>query len=124
MFGGYGVFAPNGGMFAGIVTDDQIILKLQDETARGELVAEGGRPWVYEGQGQPMTMSSWIVVPEAFLDDLERFGAWARRAHALVPGKVAKRRPAPKRAAPPKRKAAPSTKRAPKARAPAGKRRR
>lgn len=119
MFGGYGVFAPNGGMFAGIVTDDQVILKLDDEAARADLVAEGGHPWVYQGRDRPMTMASWIVVPEAFYDDLERFSAWARRAHTLVPGKAAKRQAAPrpgakaaprpvaKRAAPaPKRKAA------------------
>lgn len=91
MFGGHGFFAPNGGMFAGIVSSSEIIFKLADETARAELIAEGGHPWVYDGQDKPMTMSQWIVVPERFYDDPEAFAAWARRAHALVPGKLAKK---------------------------------
>jgi len=106
MFGGYGFFAPNGGMFAGIVTDDEVILKLEDEAARRDLLAEGGHSWVYQGRDRPMTMASWIVVPEGFYDDQEHFGAWARRAHALVPAKraTAKR---------PKPTPAPAVKRAP-----------
>lgn len=103
MFGGYGFFAPNGGMFAGIVTDDEVILKLDDEGARSALVAEGGHAWEYSGRGKTMKMASWIVVPEAFYDDLERFGVWARRAHALVPGKLARSKGRTKKAAPAKR---------------------
>jgi DNA transformation protein len=109
MFGGYGFFAPNGGMFAGIVTDDEVILKLEDEAARRDLLAEGGHAWVYQGRDRPMTMASWIVVPEAFYDDPEQFGAWARRAHALVPAKRAAKggasrrsKPTPAKRAPPK----------------------
>jgi TfoX/Sxy family transcriptional regulator of competence genes len=96
MFGGHGFFAPNGGMFAGIVTDDEVIFKLADETARGELVAIGGHPWTYTGQEKPMTMAEWIVVPERFYDDPELFHAWAARAHTLVPPKL-KKKPAPKK---------------------------
>jgi len=90
MFGGHGFFAPNGGMFAGIVTDDEVILKLVDGPARDELIAEGGHPWVYSGQDKPMTMSSWIVVPERFYDDPEAFMTWAARAFELAPPKKAK----------------------------------
>jgi TfoX/Sxy family transcriptional regulator of competence genes len=96
MFGGHGFFAPNGGMFAGIVSSTEVIFKFADETARTELIAEGGHPWVYGVQDKPMTMSPWIVVPERFYDDPEAFAAWARRAHALVPGKLAKKRGAKK----------------------------
>jgi TfoX/Sxy family transcriptional regulator of competence genes len=100
MFGGHGFFAPNGGMFAGIVTDDEVILKLADEAARTELIAAGGHPWVYEGKGQAMTMKEWIVVPDGFYDDPELFAAWAKRAHRLVPPKLAKKKtPAKKPAA-------------------------
>jgi TfoX/Sxy family transcriptional regulator of competence genes len=111
MFGGHGFFAPNGGMFAGIVTDDQIIFKLADEKARAELVAAGGHPWVYTGQKSPMTMAQWIVVPERFYDDQELFSGWAKRAHALVPAKVVKV-PAKKRTPPPvaKKKTSPVAK--------------
>lgn len=90
MFGGHGFFAPNGGMFAAIVTDDEVILKLVHGPARDELIAEGGHPWVYSGQGKPMTMSEWIVVPERFYDDPEAFMTWAARAFELAPPKKAK----------------------------------
>lgn len=90
MFGGHGVFAPNGGMFAGIVTDDEVILKLVHGPARDELIALGGHPWVYDGQGKAMTMSEWIVVPQNFYDDPELFMTWAARAHALAPPKKGK----------------------------------
>lgn len=91
MFGGHGFFAPNGGMFAGIVTNDEVMLKLVRGPARDELIALGGHPWVYDGGGRETTMAEWIVIPEAFYDDQELLGAWARRAHDLVPPKVAKR---------------------------------
>jgi len=93
MFGGHGLFAPNGGMFAGIVTDDEIVLKLADEKARAELEALGGHPWVYDGK---MTMKEWIVIPERFYDEPRELAAWAARAHKLAPPKkttkAAKRR--------------------------------
>ncbi len=99
MFGGHGFFAPNGGMFAGIVTDDEVIFKLADDQARAELEADGGRAWTYTGKDKPMTMREWIVVPQYFYDDMDTFAAWAKRAHRLVPGKLAKPRRA-KAAAP------------------------
>ncbi|MDP3235529.1 MAG: TfoX/Sxy family protein [Myxococcales bacterium] len=121
MFGGHGFFAPNGGMFAAIVTDDEVILKLVHGPARDELIAEGGHPWVYSGQGKPMTMSEWIVVPERFYDDPEAFMTWAARAFELAPAKKAKAvkkgvvKVAPKKPAvtakPPKRASAPKKKR-------------
>ena len=88
MFGGHGLFAPNGGMFAGIVTDDEIVLKFADEKARAELVALGGHAWVYDNK---MTMKEWIVVPDAFYDEPRTLAAWAARAHKLVPAKKAKK---------------------------------
>jgi DNA transformation protein len=116
MFGGYGFFAPNGGMFAGIVTDDDVILKLEDEKARNELIALGGRPWTYDGKGAPMTMRTWIVVPVEFYDDLEQFALWAHKAHALVPAKRAKK--ATVRTPSAAKKARPATRRPSKAPAP------
>jgi hypothetical protein len=68
---------------------------------------------VYQGRERPMTMASWIVVPEAFYDDLEGFGAWTQRAHALAPSKAPARRaarsPAKPAAAEPKSTAPKST---------------
>ncbi|MCK6547638.1 TfoX/Sxy family protein [Myxococcota bacterium] len=93
MFGGHGLFAPNGGMFAAVVDDDRIVFKLADDTARAELEALGGRPWTYADK---MTMREWILAPDAFYDDQESMETWARRAHTLVPPRKAK---PPKRAA-------------------------
>jgi TfoX/Sxy family transcriptional regulator of competence genes len=104
MFGGHGFFAPNGGMFAGIVTDDEIIFKLKVGPLRDELIALGGRPWVYDGHKGPMTMNEWIVIPEPFYDEAELLAAWAAKAHAAVPGKALKL--AAKATAPAKKKAA------------------
>jgi TfoX/Sxy family transcriptional regulator of competence genes len=87
MFGGHGLFAPNGGMFAGIVTDDEIILKFSDEAARREFEAAGGRVWVYKNKASEMTMKEWIVIPESLYDDPRELAAWAARAHKLVPAK-------------------------------------
>jgi DNA transformation protein len=106
MFGGHGLFAPNGGMFAGIVDDDRIIFKLAPEPLRAELVAEGGAPWVYKGKMGEMTMAEWITVPDAFYDEPRTLAAWAKRAHAAAPPKGAKKgakktakKPAAKKAA-------------------------
>jgi TfoX/Sxy family transcriptional regulator of competence genes len=108
MFGGHGFFAPNGGMFAVIVTNDEIMLKLVLGPARDELISLGGHPWVYQGSGRSMTMAEWIVIPEGFYDDQEQLTAWAQRSLELVPAKGT-RRPAKKRSkapmAPPKTKA-------------------
>ncbi len=107
MFGGHGLFAPNGGMFAAIVDDDLIVLKFSDDKARAGLEALGGAAWTYGGQKKPMTMREWILIPEDFYDDQELLASWAQRAHQLAPAKAAKKKTsAPKRAAPPAAKRA------------------
>src|SRR4051812_22357776 len=78
MFGGHGLFAPNGGMFAGILSEDEVILKLADAKARDELVALGGRAWSYKGRGKAVTMAEWIVIREGFYDDHDELSAWAK----------------------------------------------
>lgn len=106
MFGGHGLFAPNGGMFAGIVTDDKIIFKLADAKARAELEALGGAAWTYDGQKKPMTMREWILAPESFYDEPELMEQWAKRAHKLAPAKKApaKKKASAKKKAPAKKK--------------------
>lgn len=105
MFGGHGLFAPNGGMFAGIVTDDEIILKLAEPATRAQLEALGGHAWVYDGK---MTMKEWIVVPERFYDEPETLASWAKRAHALAPAKVVKAKPVKGKERTPAKKAPPA----------------
>lgn len=90
MFGGVGFFAPNGGMFAGVLGSDEVMLKLADADARTALLAEGGQPWTYDGKSKPTTMPSWIVIPESFYDDEETLQRWVTRAHRLVPAKKTK----------------------------------
>lgn len=98
MFGGHGLFAPNGGIFAAIVDEDRIVLKLADDAARGEMEALGGKAWTYNGK---MTMRDWILVPDGFYDAPRTLAEWTRRAHRLAkPGKPkGKKAPAKKPAA-------------------------
>lgn len=93
MFGGHGLFAPNGGMFAAIVPGDRIALKLPREEDAAAFLAEGGEAWVYE---ERMTMRAWFVIPDDFYDEPLRLAEWARRAHATAEPPKAKK---PKKAA-------------------------
>lgn len=101
MFGGHGLFAPNGGIFAAIVDEDRIVLKLAEEEPRAELVALGGAPWTYDGR---MTMRAWLLVPDAFYDEPARLAEWAAVAHRLAtPPKGKAKAPASKGAKAPKK---------------------
>lgn len=114
LFGGHGLFAPNGGMFAAVVDEDRIILKFADEPARNGLVALGGEAWTYAGK---MTMREWILIPDGMYDDGELLEQWAARAHALAPakkkkapakkGSASKKAAVSKKATPARKKAAP-----------------
>ena len=64
MFGGHGLFAPNGGMFAGIVDDDRIILKLTEDAPRGELMSAGGEAWTYKSPRGSMEMRDMMLEAE------------------------------------------------------------
>lgn len=94
MFGGHGLFAPNGGMFAAIVDLDRIALKLAREEDAEAFRAEGGEPWVYDGRA---SMRGWYVVPDEMYDEPRRLAEWARRAHATVEPKKAKAKGAAKK---------------------------
>lgn len=108
MFGGYGLFAPNGGMFAGVVTDDRLVLKFVHGTpGHAAFAAEGAEPWVYDGGPKPMTMHEWLLVPDDLYDDPTGLAAWCAKAHAEVPAKKAKTA----KKATPRKPAAPGKKR-------------
>lgn len=99
MFGGHGLFAPNGGMFAAIVDLDRIALKLARAEDAEAFRAEGGEPWVYDRR---TSMRGWFVVPDELYDEPRRLAEWARRAHSTVEPKKAKggaRNAAPKKTA-------------------------
>lgn len=93
MFGGHGLFAQNGGMFAGIVDEDRIVLKLAEPDARAGLIALGGAPWTYAGK---TTMKDWILVPDAFYDEPARLTEWAAVAHRIAKPPKAKAKAAAK----------------------------
>jgi TfoX/Sxy family transcriptional regulator of competence genes len=101
MFGGLGYFAPNGGIFAAIVTHDDLVLKFVLGPERNELVALGGAPWVYEGSPRSITMQEWLVVPEAFYDDVELLKHWVGRAHRAAPPKKKRTKARPPKSIPP-----------------------
>src|SRR5438093_1238038 len=90
MFGGFGLFAPNGGMFAGIVDDDRIVLKfVEDAPEHAEFRTAGGAPWRYQDK---MTMKEWLLVPEAMYDEPRALAECAAGAPAHVSGALNSRR--------------------------------
>jgi len=96
MFGGHGLFAPNGGMFAGIVDEDRIVLKFErDLTEHAAFRAEGGKPWVYKGKMGSSTMEEWLLVPDRMYDEPQALAAWTARAHRVAPAKKASKKKAP-----------------------------
>jgi DNA transformation protein len=76
MFGGAGVYAD--GVMFGLVADDTLYLKADDETKSG-FEAEGLAPFVYAGSGGTVAMSYWRI-PERLLDDPDEMVDWARTA--------------------------------------------
>jgi DNA transformation protein len=99
MFGGAGIYAD--GVMFGLIADDTLYLKANDETKRN-FEAEGLGPFVYEGGGRTVAMSYWRI-PERLLDDPDEMVAWARialgvaqRAAAAKPKRVKTGKPAPK----------------------------
>lgn len=75
MFGGLGVFR-DGAMF-GIVDDDVLYLKVDDETIPA-YEAEGCGPFSYPTRNGIQETASYRRVPERLYDDPDEFLAWAR----------------------------------------------
>lgn len=101
MFGGHGLRVD--GLFFGLIAFDRLYLKV-DATTRPAFEAAGCSPFVYEGQGRPVTISYWTVPDDAMESPLF-MQPWARlalqaalTARAAAPVKKA-RRPAAKKAA-------------------------
>lgn len=93
MFGGHGVYVD--GLFAAILADDELFLKVDDVT-RADFEAEGCAPFSYDAKGKPMVMSYYRAPGEA-MDAPHLMRPWARRAlEAALRARAAK--------APPKKK--------------------
>ncbi|KGQ19603.1 TfoX domain-containing protein [Lysobacter dokdonensis DS-58] len=77
MFGGHGVYFD--GRIIGIVIDDALYLKADDET-KPAFEAAGCAPFVYESRGKVVPMSYWSLPADA-MDSPQAFTPWARRAN-------------------------------------------
>jgi DNA transformation protein len=76
MFGGAGLYAD--GLIVGLEVAGALYLKTDAQT-RHAFADAGGQPFVYDGKGQPVTMSYWTP-PEEAMDSPEAMRPWARLA--------------------------------------------
>ncbi|MGA3001183.1 MAG: TfoX/Sxy family protein [Acetobacteraceae bacterium] len=88
MFGKTGVFC-NGLMF-GMVADDTLYVRVDDDNKSVFKEAESAPPLNYEKQGQTIDLAFWRV-PERLLDEPDELVTWARAALAAA-RRVAARR--------------------------------
>jgi DNA transformation protein and related proteins len=97
MFGKTGVFCD--GVMFGMVTENTLYLRVDDENKETFKEAEGYPPLNYEKGGGTIDLSFWRI-PERLFDEPDEFVAWARAALAAAHRVAATRkRAAPKRRA-------------------------
>ena len=89
MFGKTGVFC-NGLMF-GMVADDTLYVRVDDDNKSVFKEAESAPPLNYEKQGQTIDLAFWRV-PERLLDEPDELVAWAKAAMAAAHRAATKRR--------------------------------
>ena len=95
MFGATGMFC-NGLMF-GMVTDDTLYVRVDDQNRDVFKEAQSAPPLNYEKKGATIDLSFWRV-PERLLDEPDELVLWARAALAAARRVAAKRkRPVPDR---------------------------
>ncbi len=90
MFGKTGVFCR--GLMFGMVADDTLYLRVDDENRAVFKEVEAVPPHNYEKGGRVIDLSFWRV-PERLLDEPEELVAWARAALAAAHRVAAKRPP-------------------------------
>ena len=101
MFGKTGVFCD--GMMLGMVRDDTLFFRVDDDNRAELKEAESFPPLNYAKKGGTIDLSFWRA-PERLFDDPDELVAWARSALAAARRVAVKReRTAPKRAAKPSR---------------------
>ena len=81
MFGKTGVFCD--GVMLGMVADDTLYFRVDDENRAAFKEAESSPPLNYEKQGRTIDLSFWRA-PERLLDDPDELVAWARVALAAA----------------------------------------
>lgn len=113
MFGGAGVFRD--GLMFGLLANDTIHIKANDDALKNELIAEGSGPFVWipssgPRKGEQVDLGYWRL-PDAALDDPDEAVKWGRKAFALAKAKAeAKPKKAAKKTAPAKKPAPKKTK--------------
>jgi DNA transformation protein and related proteins len=80
MFGGASIYA--GGVLFALVDDDVLYLKA-DDTTKARHIAEGLKPFTYDGQTGPVSMSYWRA-PDRLYDDADEMVEWALQAIAVA----------------------------------------
>lgn len=100
MFGKTGVFCE--GVMFGIVSDDTLYLRVDDQNRTTFKEAESSPPLRYVKQGRTIDLAFWQV-PERLIDAPDELVTWARAALAAAHRVAAKRaRTAPRRAGKPR----------------------
>jgi DNA transformation protein and related proteins len=100
MFGKTGVFCD--GVMLGMVTDDTLYFRVDDDNRAAFKEAESFPPLNYEKKGGTIDLSFWRA-PERLFDEPDELVAWARAALAAARRVAAKReRMAPRRKSKPK----------------------
>jgi DNA transformation protein len=95
MFGKTGVFCDR--LMFGMVTDDTLYFRVDDDNRAAFKEAESSPPLSYEKNGRTIDLSFWRA-PERLLDEPDELVSWARAALAAAGRVAAKReRTAPRR---------------------------
>jgi DNA transformation protein len=90
MFGKTGVFCD--GVMLGMVADDTLYFRVDDDSRAAFKEAESSPPLNYEKQGRSIDLSFWRA-PERLLDDPDELVTWARVALAAARRVAAKGKP-------------------------------
>jgi DNA transformation protein len=78
MFGGEGIYS--GPVMLGLVFEDRIFLKVDDESRPG-FIAEGASPFTYTLKKDGVhTSRHYYALPERLYDDPDELAEWARKA--------------------------------------------
>jgi len=77
---GCDAFLAGGTMFALVLKEGRIGLKLPDDHLAGLRALPGADAW----KPGDMVMRQWVLVPETFHDDTDGLAPWVARAHAAA----------------------------------------
>jgi DNA transformation protein len=87
MFGGEGIFA--GPVMIGLVMDERIYLRTDDESRPGYL-KEKSRPFTFRKGGKTVA-TAYYGLPDRLLDDPEELAVWAKAAQRIALARKPKR---------------------------------